>query len=287
MSTALRQKFIDYMTLRRLSPRTQKAYTNAVAGLAAYFHKSPDTLDDDQIQAYLLHLIKERRLAWNSCNVVFSGLRLFYGELLKWEQPRFSIPPRPRRKRLPMLLSVQEVQRLIDATGNPKHRTLLMTVYGAGLRVSEVVALKPRHIESSRMMIRVEQGKGQKDRYTLLPKRLLRELRAYYALYRPDQYLFFGRAKDRPMPVNSAQKAFYLAKKRAGITQGRGIHTLRHCFATHLMDMGVDIYVIKHMMGHSAIKTTSAYLHTSRQKIANVISPLDRPIAESPGDDTF
>ena len=154
MSTVLRQKFIDHMTVRRLSQRTQASYTNAVAGLAAYYRKAPDTLNDDQIQAYLLFLIKERRLAWSSCNVVFSGLRCFYGEVLKWEQTRFRIPPRPRSKRLPMLLSVEDVQRLLEATGNPKHRTLLMTIYGAGLRVSEVVNLKPCHIESNRMMIR-------------------------------------------------------------------------------------------------------------------------------------
>jgi len=282
MSTALRQKFIDHMTVRRLSQKTQESYTNAVAGLAAYYRKAPDTLNNGQIQAYLLFLIKERRLAWSSCNVVFSGLRCFYGEVLKWERTRFSIPPRPRNKRLPMLLSVQEVRRLLDATGNPKHRTLLMTIYGAGLRVSEVVNLKPSHIESSRMMIRVEQGKGMKDRYTLLPKRLLHELRSYYTVYRPDQFLFFGKSKARPLPVGTAQKAYYHAKKRAGITQGRGIHTLRHCFATHLMDMGVDIYVIKHMMGHSAIRTTSGYLHTSRQKIASVNSPLDQTAGESP-----
>lgn len=276
MSTVLRQHFIDHMTVRRLSQRTQESYTNAVAGLAAYYRRSPDKLKDEQIQAYLQYLIKERGLAWSSCNVVFSALRYFYGDVLKWEQTRFSIPPRPRKKQLPMLLSIEEVHRLLDSARNPKHRTLLMTIYGAGLRVSEVVNLKPCHIESSRMMIRVEQGKGMKDRYTLLPKRLLHELRSYYTTYRPEEYLFFGKSKSRALPVWTAQKAYYHAKKRAGITQGRGIHTLRHCFATHLMDQGVDIYIIKHMMGHSAIKTTSGYLHTSRQKIANVVSPLDR-----------
>ena len=281
MSTELRQKFINYMTVRRLSQKTQESYVSAVAGLAAYYRKAPDTLTDDQIQAYLLYLIKERRLAWSTCNVVFCGLRCFYGEVLKWEKTRFSIPPRPRKKQLPMLLSVEQVQRLFDAAKNPKHRALLMTVYGAGLRVSEVVNLKPCHIESSRMMIRVEQGKGMKDRYTLLPKNLLEELRSYYAVYRPDKFLFFGKLKDRPLPIGTAQKAYYHAKRRAGITQGRGIHTLRHCFATHLMDMGIDIYVIKHMMGHSAIQTTTGYLHTSRQKIANVISPLDLHAGES------
>lgn len=287
MSSVLRQKFIDHMTVRRLSQKTKDAYTNAVIGLAMYYRKSPDELDDGQIQAYLLYLIKERKLAWSSCNVAFSALRCFYGEVLKWEHTRFSIPPRPRKKRLPMLLSIEDIERLFDATRNPKHRTLLMTVYGAGLRVSEVVNLKPCHIESSRMMIRVEQGKGMKDRYTLLPKRLLHELRSYYTTYLPEEYLFFGKSKARPLPVGTAQKAYYHAKKRAGITQGRGIHTLRHCFATHLMDMGVDIHVIKHMMGHSAIKTTSEYLHTSRQKIANVISPLDKMATQGQRHDPF
>lgn len=276
MSTMLRQKFIDHMTLRRFSPKTKYAYTNAVVGLATYYGKSPDKLSDEQIQDYLLYLIKERQLAWSSCNVIFSGLRCFYGGMLKWEEHRFSIPPRPRQRKVPMLLSIEDIQRLFDATRSPKHRCLLMTIYGAGLRVSEVVRLKPEHIESERMMIRVEQGKGMKDRYTLLPKRLLQELRSYYTLYRPEAYLFFGRAKDTPMPISSAQKAYYKAKRQAGITDGKGIHTLRHCFATHLLDQGIDIYVIKHMMGHSAIKTTAGYLHTSRQKIANVVSPLDR-----------
>lgn len=134
-------------------------------------------------------------------------------------------------------------------------------------------------------MIRVEQGKGMKDRYTLLPKRLLHELRSYYTTYRPEEYLFFGKVKSLPLPVGTAQKAYYHAKKRAGITQGRGIHTLRHCFATHLLDRGVDIHVIKHMMGHSALKTTSGYLHISRQKIANVISPLDQSASDRPSHD--
>ena len=183
MSTQLRKRFEDYMTLRGFSPKIKQAYINAVTGLAGYFSKAPDSLSNDQIQAYLIHLIKERGLAWSSCNVVFSGLRCFYGHVLQWEQLRFNIPSRPRQKKLPMLLSVEDVMRLIDAAKSPKHRVLLMTVYGAGLRVSEVVRLKACHIEGTRMLIRVEQGKRQKDRYTLLPHRLLTELRAYYALY--------------------------------------------------------------------------------------------------------
>ena len=221
MSTVLRQKFIDHMTVRRLSHRTQESYTNAVAGLAAYYRKPPDQLNDDQIQAYLLFLIKERRLAWSSCNVVLSGLRCFYGDVLKWKQTRFSIPPRPRSRRLPMLLSVEQVQQLLDAARNPKHRTPLMTIYGAGLRVGEVVNLKPCHIESTRMLIRVEQGKGQKDRYTLLPHRLLGELRAYYALYRPGEWLFFGRSKTKPMPINYGPKDLLLGQKEGRYHPGQ------------------------------------------------------------------
>ncbi len=257
-----------------------------MAGLAGYYRQSPDILNNDQIQGYLLYLINERGFAWSSCNVVFSGLRCFYGNVLKWEKPRFSIPSRPRQKKLPILLSIEDVMGLIDTAKNPKHRVLLMTAYGGGLRVNEVVRLKPCHIESARMLIRVDQGKGRKDRYTLLPKRLLSELRSYYVLYRPGEWLFFGRDKAKPMPIGTAQKAYYRAKKKAGITQGKGIHTLRHCFATHLMDQGVDIHVIKQMMGHRAIKTTARYLHTSNQRLAKLISPLDRASSERrPHDD--
>lgn len=275
MSSPLRTKFTDYMTLRGLSPKTKEAYISAVAGLAKYYHQSPDKLNNDQIQGYLLHLIKERKLAWSSCNIVFSALRCFYINVLNWNETRFHIPSRPRHKQLPLLLSVSEVQHLINCAKNPKHHALLMTVYGAGLRVSEVVKLQPRHIESKRMMLRIEQGKGKKDRYTVLPKSLLLELRAYWKACRPHSWLFFGKDKNKPMPVNTAQNIYYNAKKAAGITKGKGIHTLRHAFATHLLDQGTDIYVIKQMMGHSAIKTTSRYMHTTVQKIAAVVSPVD------------
>jgi integrase/recombinase XerD len=149
-----------------------------------------------------------------------------------------------------------------------------MCVYGAGLRVSEVVVLKPEHIESQRGLIRVEQGKGRKDRYTILPARLLVELRNYYRCFQPDEWLFFGRDKAKPMPIGSAQKIFYLARNRAGIDRG-GIHTLRHSFATHILEAGGDIYELKRMMGHSAIKTTSGYIHISKEHLMSIRSPLD------------
>jgi len=275
MST-LRNQFIDHMTIRGFSQKTQQAYLFAMTGLAKHYCKSPDQLDNAQIQEYLLFLIRDKQLAWTSCNVAISAFRLFYEGMLKWDKPHFFIGARPKVKKLPMLMSIEDVMRLIDAAQNEKHRALLMTIYGAGLRVSEVTKLKPCHIESERMLIRVEQAKGRKDRYTILPQRLLDQLRVYYVRFRPGSYLFYTRNRDIAMSVNTAQKVYYLAKKRAGITTGRGIHTLRHCFATHLVDQGVDIYTIKQMMGHSAIKTTFTYLHTSCRKISSVQSPLDR-----------
>ena len=275
MTTLLRNKLNDHMTLRGLSPNTQEAYTNAVAGLAGYYHLSPDKLSNEQIQAYLVHLIKERELAWSSCNVVFSGLRCFYSQVLRWDETRFYIPPRPREKKLPRILSLEQVLRLFQVTTNIKHRALLMTVYGGGLRVSEVVHLEPEHIESQRMMIRVDQGKGRKDRFTLLPLNLLDELRAYWKACRPQSWLFFGRSKDKPMAIGTAQRIYYNAKSKAGIKKGNGIHTLRHCFATHLLDQGVDITTIQRMMGHRALVTTSKYIHTTKEKIASIKSPLD------------
>ena len=275
MSALLRTKFTNHMTLRGFSPKTKEAYIGTVARLAGYFHQSPDRLSNDQIQAYLLHLINERKLAWSSVNVVFSGLRCFYSNVLKWDKTMFHIPPRSGQKKLPKLLSLEQVHRILKATANIKHRALLITVYGGGLRVSEVVRLKPHHIESERMMIRVDQGKGKKDRYTILPQSLLDQLRSYWKACRPHSWLFFGKDKDNPMSIATAQRIYYNAENKAGINKGNGIHTLRHCFATHLLDQGVDIYTIKQLMGHTALVTTSKYLHTTREKIAAVKSPLD------------
>lgn len=273
--TPLRKKMITQMTLGRLAPKTQESYLAAVAGLAKFHCQSPDLIDQDKVQAYLLYLIEERKLAWSSCNVAFSALQYFYAKVLKLDETDFCIPPRPRQRKLPMILSCDEVMRLIDSASNIKHRALLLTVYGAGLRVSEAVMLKPHHIESSRMMIRVEDGKGRKDRYTILPEILLKELKVYWKACRPGKWLFYGRDTMKPMPVGTAQKIYYLTKKKAGITAGRGIHTLRHCFATHLLDEGTDIYTIKQLMGHSSIKTTLGYLHVTREKIASIKSPFD------------
>ena len=190
--------------------------------LPVNFHHPPDQLTNDQLQDYLYYLLKERKLAWSTCNVHFSAIKCFYDDFLK-RQTDVSIPPRPRQKQISLALSKDEVKKLIYSCTNLKHRTLLLTVYSAGLRVSEAVKLEPVHIERSRKMIRVEQGKGRKDRYTLLSDQLLETLEEYWRTYRPGKWIFFGKTRSKPMPVETAQQIYYKTKKRAGIIRGRGI----------------------------------------------------------------
>jgi site-specific recombinase XerD len=223
-----RNSFAQYLCLHRVAPKTNKSYMQAVAGISAFHHQPAENLSNDQIQDYLLYCIQEKQLAWASCNVLFCGLKKYYRGFLGRDESQFSIPPRPRAKKLPMLLSGEEVNRLLQATNNLKHRALLTTIYGSGLRVSEAINLRPEHIESKRMMLRVEQGKGRKDRYTILSKTCLDMLRQYWRQYQPKNWLFFGCDKNKPMSDGCAQKVYYRAKEKAGITGGRGIHTLRH-----------------------------------------------------------
>ena len=168
-----------------------------------------------------------------------------------------------------------EVEKIIEALDNIKHRVILMTTYSAGLRLSEVANLKVNHIDSARMQIRVDQGKGSKDRYTILSKRLVEELRVYYKSYRPDNWLFYSKKRDKPMCLTTIQRIYKSAKAKAGITKGRGIHTLRHCFATHLLEAGCDLRKIQMLMGHRSLSTTMVYIHVCNSALAKVISPLD------------
>jgi site-specific recombinase XerD len=265
------------MQLHRLAPGTQKSYAGAITDLARYYWRSPDQLTPDEIRAYLHHLLEERKLAWSTCNVSAAAIRFFYVETLGWSPLQLNLPPRTDVQRLPRVLSVEALERLFPSISNPKHRALLMTTYSAGLRVSEVVRLQITDIESepSRMLIRVHQGKGNKDRYTLLSRRLLHELRAYWCIDRPRPWLFPGRDPKRHMPSDTARKLYNQALRQAGIDQGNGIHTLRHSFATHLLDAGVDPRTIQLLLGHRSIKTTARYLHVSRRHLQHVRSPLD------------
>jgi integrase len=185
-------------------------------GLAKFYNQSPDTLTNEQIQEYFRHLLEDRRLSWGTCNNYFSAIVCFYKNVCKWDETRFRIPPRPRIKKLPTVFSMEEVKRLFDAVENLKHLVLLEAVYSAGLRVSELVRLQPHHIESdpSRMMIRIEQGKGRKDRYTILSEKFLADLRTYWRQYRPGEWLFSGQRAQRHLSEAAAQRAFNLAKKK-------------------------------------------------------------------------
>ncbi len=275
--TELRRKFARHLILQRYAKNTNTAYMNAVKFLAKHYGQSPGNLTNNQIQDYLHYLIEERKLSWNTCNVHFSGIKCFYANVLR-RKTDLSIPPRPRQKKIAQALSRDEVDRILSACNNLKHHTLLLATYSAGLRVSEVVELKPIHIERSRKMIRVEQAKGRKDRYTVLSDKLLKLLEEYWRVYRFNKYIFFGEAKTKPLAIDTAQRIYYKAKMNAGVKRGKGIHTLRHSFATHLLEQGTRTHVIQQMLGHSSIRTTAKYLHISNEAISKVISPLDMVI---------
>jgi len=271
----LRTRMEQDLVVRGRSEHTRRAYLRAVADLARYHHRSPDQLSDREVQQYLRYLIEERCFARASCRQTVGALRFFYEVTLGRRRRDFSIPLPKAAQRLPQVLSREEVARVLEGTQNLKHRALLMTTYGAGLRVSEVVRLRVSDIDSERMLIRVEQGKGMKDRYTLLSPRLLTELRRYYRVYRPTEWLFAERRKNAPMDPRSAGRIYQAAKQRAGIHKTGGIHTLRHSFATHLLESGIDVVSIQRLLGHAHVETTAHYLHVTPQRVGKRASPLD------------
>ena len=273
--TELREKMIKAMELRNFSPRTHTAYLSAVTNLAKHYKKSPEGVTQEEVEDYLLYLKKECKLSFSTRNQAISGLKFFFNETIKNPDMQLQLPRRKTPVKLPEVLSVDEVNRVINAPSNVKHRVILMTAYSAGLRVSELVRLEPRHIVSSRMLILVENGKGVKDRYTILSKTLLENLRQYWQSYRPKKWLFPSTDEQRHISRSTAQKLFVNAKKKAGVSKGRGIHTLRHSFATHLLEAGYDISTIQKLLGHRHLSTTLVYLHVSKRAICAVESPLD------------
>lgn len=279
--SALRKQMQADMVLRGLAARTQKSYIAAVVGLARHYHRSPEQLSQDEVQQYLLHLIEERKLAWASTNQAACALRFLYHFTLKQPTAHFIIPSRKAPAKLPEILSREEVGRILSNCLNLKHRTILMATYAAGLRVSETCMLKVSDIDSERMMLRVENSKGGKDRYTLLSPRLLDTLRLYWRATRPADLLFTKTDGARPIDITQVQKIYYAAKRRARITKDGGIHGLRHAFATHLLESGIDIHTIGQLMGHDHIATTARYLHL-KQQVAKTDSPLDLLSALAP-----
>lgn len=273
--TPLRNKMIRELELARKSPRTIEAYVSAVAQLAAHFRRSPDKISVEEVRDFVHFLVTERKLAFSSCNQKLAGMKFFYRQILGREDFDLRVPAK-RSGRLPEPFSREEVARLLKAAEyNPKHRMLLMTGYATGLRLSELVHLQVADIHSERMLVRVNQGKGRKDRYTLLSPRLLSELRDYWRLVRPVRWLFPGRLPSEPLSAGSAQRAFYKAKKLARLTHGHGIHTLRHSFASHLLEAGVDLPTLQRLLGHTSLATTAKYLHVTEKRLSQAGSPLD------------
>ena len=275
--TPLRQKMVKAMELRNLSKNTQRYYLSAVIGLSKYYHKSPDKLSQEMIEDYLLYLKNDRGNSSGTCANVVAGLRFFYNHVYERQVP-INCHFKKKRVKLPTVLPQEDVWRIINSPENLKHRLLLMTTYSAGLRASEVAALKPDDIDSKIMLINVERGKGGRQRYTTLSKKLLKELRQYYKKYQPKTYLFpstFKRRKEQTLTYTSVRSIYEKARKKAGVKKGAGIHTLRHSFATHLLEAGHDIRRIQVLMGHRRLSTTMIYLHVSRQILSKIPSPLD------------
>ena len=274
--SALRKQMEADMVLRGLAERTRKSYLESVAGLAKFHGRSPDRITELECQRYLLHLLQERKLAHSSCNVVASALQFLYRVTLKRPEAGFKLP-RPRvPQRLPQILSREEIAALFEHTTNLKHRAFLMTTYGAGLRLSEACHLQIGDIDSDRMTLRVEQGKGAKDRYTLLSPGLLKELRRYWIAHRPKLWLFPSpRDGAQPLSAHTAHRIYHRAKDRAAITKVGGIHALRHAFATHLLEAGTDVHTIQRLLGHGDLSTTARYFHLAQKHLSGAHSPLD------------
>ena len=275
--TALRTRMVRDMTLRGFSPRTHKSYIAAVVHLARHYRRSPAELTNEEVQAYLLHLVQHRKLAWASCSLAVNAFRFLYHVTLERDRTECRVPAPKVPQKLPEILSREEVWRLLDAASSPKHRLLLATTYAAGLSVSEVVALKVSDIDPERLTIRVEHGKGGKDRYVPLADRLLVELRRSWHVVPPAHWVFPNRQGPRPIDITVAQKIYMLTTLRAGIRKQGGIHSLRHAYATHLLEAGTDLHTVQRLLGHSQISTTMRYVHLSQHRVLGTRSPLDLP----------
>lgn len=279
----LRDRMVRDMQARDFSPRTVEAYTAAVRELAKFFRKAPDGLSDEEIHCYLRYIKDERNLSASTRQQVRCGLKFFYEVTVRRPRVALSVPVARLPQKLPEILSREEVGRILTATRTVRERLMLMLAYGGGLRLSEILHLRWNDLDRARGLIRVEQGKGKKDRYTVLPRSAAELLERYRRLYPSRGMRLFPsrRAPEAELDPSSVQKIYQAAKRAAGIEKAGGIHALRHCFATHMLEAGCDLPTLQRMLGHGDIKTTMRYLHVSAGTIAQRISPLDR-IALSP-----
>ena len=274
--TPLRQRMIEDMRIRNLARLTQTAYVEHVLRFACYFGKSPEQLGPAEIRSWLIHLTQDKRQVANSVGVTVAALRFLYSVTLKrpWVLQE-DIPAARKPTKLPTVLSPEEVSQFLNSVTYMKHRVILTVCYAAGLRISEVVRLKPGAIDSRRMVIRVDAGKGGKDRYVMLSPRLLELLREYWRTARPKEWLFPGRDGRQPVNTATVELACRDARERSGIGKPVTPHSLRHAFAVHLLESGADLRTIQLLMGHRGLSTTARYLRIATSKVCATASPLD------------
>jgi len=276
MMKELRERLVVDLQLSGIKPNTQKNYLREVDNLIKYFNRSPEELTEADLKEYLLHLMEDRHLSEGSFRFYVAALKFLYRTTLKREWLVEKIKhPRAKRK-LPVVLDLSEVESIFAVTTNLKHKAILMITYSSGLRASETARLKITDIDSKRMMVRITQGKGGKDRYSILAQRTLEHLREYWRHYHPREWLFNGMKENDHIAISSVQQIFQQAKRRAGITKPASVHTLRHSFATHLIEAGTSLHHVQLLLGHRSPTTTTVYLHVSRLNLAQVTSPLDK-----------
>ncbi len=274
--TSLRQRMTEDMQVRNLALNTQTCYVQQVSLFARHFDKSPEKLGPADIRAYQVYLTNERKLAPGSVLIAVAALRFLYRVSLKKDWSFEDVIPAPKKpQKLPVVLSPEEVLHFLNCVGNTRHRAILTTCYAAGLRISEAISLKPNDIDSQRMVIRVEQGKGQKDRYVMLSPKLLETLRSYFRALRPKVWLFEGDVSGQPINRSSVELACQKARRLSGIRKPITPHSLRHGFAVHLLESGTDVRTIQLLLGHRSLATTARYLRIATSRVCSTSSPLD------------
>jgi integrase/recombinase XerD len=274
--TSLRQRFIEDMQIRNLAVNTQGSYVQQVSRFARHFNKSPELLGPEQIRAYQVYLTNERKLATSTILIATAALRFLYKVTLKKDWAFENIIPTPKKPQtLPVVLSPEEVLQFLDCVESRKHRAILTTCYAAGLRVSESVALTPPAIDSKRMVVRVEQGKGMKDRYVMLSPKLLQILREWWRVERPQRWLFPGDKPEQHITTDAVKQACQKARYLCHIPKPITPHSMRHAFAVHLLEQGTDVRTIQLLLGHRNLATTARYLRLATSKVCSTTSPLD------------
>lgn len=273
--TPLRKRMLDYMTLKGYSETTKRSYIAKVRDFALHYNRCPSNLSESEVIEYLRYLREDRQLSKSSINAVYSGIKILFVNILDRSWNTLHLPRMKNGRKLPVIYSVSDLHRLFKLTENIKHRALLMLTYSAGLRKEELRKLRVKDLHLSRKLVFVRGGKGGKDRYSILSETVLNLLEEYRQMYRPAHWLFEGQNRMTSYSATSISKVYKDAKRRAHLSQGGGIHQLRHCFATHLLESGMDLVTLKQLLGHNSLKATSLYLHVSSKPVEGFSHPLD------------